>query len=184
VYYKGVEVLIDAMTRLAGTLVLIGEGPLERELRRRVSDRGIEDRVLFPGRVEDDDLPAYYQAADVFVLPSVAKTEAFGVVQIEAMAAGVPVVSTNLPTGVPWVNQDGVTGFVVKPGDADALADAINRLLNDEPLRIRLGRNASSRARDLFSRDRMVQTFRDIVERAVHAPDALGSSDVARAEVS
>jgi rhamnosyl/mannosyltransferase len=120
--------------------------------------------------VSDEDLPAYYQAADVFVLPSVAPTEAFGVVQIEAMAAGIPVVCTNLPTGVPWVNQDGVTGLVVPPEDSVALGRAIAMILGDADLRARLGRQARARADALFSRERMINAFRNVVETAVRAP--------------
>lgn len=183
VYYKGVEVLIDAAAQAGGTLLLVGDGPLEPELRQRAIARGIGNRVLFLGRVSDEDLPAYYQAADVFVLPSVAKTEAFGVVQVEAMAAGLPVVSTNLPTGVPWVNQDGVSGLVVPPSDAGALAGALGRLAADAGLRSRLGHGAAARAADLFSRERMVSTFKDVVERAVHAPEALADSRSVRAEL-
>ena len=170
VYYKGVHVLIDAMKTCAGTLVLVGDGPLEAELRARAAALGMSDRVMFAGRVPDEELPAYFQAADVFALPSIASTEAFGVVQIEAMAAGVPVVSTNLPTGVPWVNQDGVTGIVVPPGDAGALASALGRLLTDRELRSRLGRSAFARADALFARERMIDAFRDVVETAVLAP--------------
>jgi rhamnosyl/mannosyltransferase len=128
-------------------------------------------------------LPAYYQASDVFVLPSIARTETFGVVQVEAMAAGLPVVSTNLPTGVPWVNQHGVSGLVVPPADVDRLADAIGVLLANPDLRGRLGRNAAVRAGDLFSRERMIAAFKDVVERAVLAPGLIGSR-VAHADVS
>jgi glycosyltransferase involved in cell wall biosynthesis len=183
VYYKGVDVLIDAMARVQGTLLLIGDGPLEPELRRRAAAKGIQDRVVFLGHVSEEMLPAYYQAADVFVLPSVAKTEAFGVVQVEAMAAGVPVISTNLPTGVPWVNEDGVSGLVVPPGDAAALADALARLLSDGELRSRLGRGASERAGRLFSRDRMIRSFKDVIEHAIREPQVI-QSRVARARAS
>jgi rhamnosyl/mannosyltransferase len=164
VYYKGVDILVDAMADCPGTLVLIGEGPLEPQLRQQVRDRGLQDRVQFIGRVSDEELPAYYQAADVFVLPSIARTEAFGVVQVESMAAGVPVISTRLPTGVPWVNQDGITGLVVAPGDRRALADAIRRVLTDDALRSTLGANAAVRAETLFGRSRMVDAFRRVVE--------------------
>ena len=173
VYYKGVHVLIDALARSAGTLVIVGEGPLEAELRRRAEALGVAGRVVFTGRVPDADLPAYYQASDFFVLPSIAATEAFGVVQAEAMAAGLPVVSTYLPTGVPWVNQNGVTGIVVPPDDAGALAAAIASLAADGDLRARLGRNASSRATALFGRQRMVDAFRDVVETVVRRPAEL-----------
>jgi glycosyltransferase involved in cell wall biosynthesis len=167
VYYKGIDVLIDAMTRCPGTLLLVGDGPLEGELRTQVATLGLQDRVRFIGRVSDEDLPAYYHASDVFVLPSVAVTEAYGLVQIEAMAAGVPVVSTNLPTGVPWVNQDGVTGLVVPPRDAGALAAALGRLLGDEGLRRSLGAGGRRRAEALFSRDRTIEAFKDLIETTV-----------------
>ena len=173
VYYKGVEVLVDAMAGCEGTLVLVGAGPLEAALRARASALGIADRVRFAGHVSDDDLPAYYRACDLFVLPSVARTEAFGVVQVEAMAAGLPVVSTNLPTGVPWVNQDGVSGLVVEPGDAAALGAAIRRVTGDAALRTRLSDGARRRADGMFTRERMVRSFHDLVEAVVRAPGEL-----------
>jgi rhamnosyl/mannosyltransferase len=173
VYYKGIDVLIDAMTRCPGTLLLVGDGPLEGELRTQVATLGLQDRVRFIGRVSDEDLPAYYHASDVFVLPSVAVTEAYGLVQIEAMAAGIPVVSTNLPTGVPWVNQDGVTGLVVPPRDAGALAAALGRLLGDEGLRRSLGASGRRRAEALFSRDRTIEAFKNLIETTVPASPRL-----------
>ena len=101
----------------------------------------------------DADLPAYYDAADIFALPSIARTETFGVVQLEAMAAGRPVVSTDLPTGVPWVNQDGVSGLVVAPGDAAALAAAIARLGADaEPSRQAWSRRTQPCGVDVLNR--------------------------------
>jgi rhamnosyl/mannosyltransferase len=173
VYYKGVTVLLDAMERCGGSLVIVGEGPLEADLRATVASRRLTDRVRFAGRVGDADLPALYQACDLFVLPSIAKTEAFGVVQIEAMAAGKPVVSTNVPTGVPWVNQDGVSGLVVPPADAASLGEALRRLMEDEGLRSRLGEGARRRAELMFSRERMVATFKRVVETVVDSPAAL-----------
>lgn len=184
VYYKGVDVLVDAVAQSGGSLLLVGDGPLEPELRQRAISRGIADRVHFPGHVSDEDLPAYYHAASVLALPSVAKTEAFGVVQVEAMASGVPVVSTDLPTGVPWVNQDGVSGLVVPPGNPARLAAALARLASDPDLSSRLARGAAARAADVFSLDRMVAAFKDVVEHAVHAPEALIDSRAARAGTS
>jgi rhamnosyl/mannosyltransferase len=173
VYYKGLEVLIDAMARCEGSLVIIGEGPLEGALRALVMEKRLGERVLFAGRVSDAELPAFYQACDVFVLPSIARTEAFGVVQIEAMAAGKPVVSTNLPTGVPWVNQDGTSGLVVTPGDPVELGDALRRLLDDGALRQRLGEGARRRAQAMFSRERMVAAFKSLIDTVVQEPERL-----------
>jgi glycosyltransferase involved in cell wall biosynthesis len=183
VYYKGLDVLIDAMTRCSGTLMLAGDGPLEGELRAQVAALGLQERVRFIGRVSDDDLPAYYHACDVFVLPSVEVTEAYGLVQIEAMASGVPVLSTNLPTGVPWVNQDSVTGLIVPPRDAGALAGALCRLLADPGLRHALGANGRRRAEAMFSRDRTVEAFKNLIETAVHAPERLDRR-IAQAEAT
>ena len=99
------------------------------------------------------------------------------------MAAGIPVVSTNLPTGVPWVNQHGVSGLVVPPGDSQALGRAIGALLADSALRARLGRQASARADQLFSRRGMIDAFRNVVETAVRAPAELDAR-LAGAELS
>jgi rhamnosyl/mannosyltransferase len=173
VYYKGLHVLLDAAREWPGTIVIVGDGPLEGVLRAQASALGVADRVRFVGHVSHDDLPAYYQACDVFVLPSIAKTEAFGVVQVEAMAAGRPVVSTRLPTGVPWVNRDDVSGLVVTPDDAAALGAALRRLGHDHELRRRLGDGAHRRAGALFSRDRMVRVFHDVVEAVVRSPERL-----------
>ena len=95
--------------------------------------------MRFVGAVADDELAALYRACDVFVLPSVTRQEAFGVVQLEAMAAGKPVVSTDLGTGVGWVNRHGETGFVVPPRDPVALREAIGRLLADPELQKSMG---------------------------------------------
>lgn len=173
VYYKGLDVLLDAMGRCGGSLVIVGEGPLDGALRARVTEKRLGDRVLFAGRVSDADLPAFYQACDLFVLPSTARAEAFGVVQIEAMAAGKPVVSTNLPTGVPWVNKDGASGLVVSPGDPTELGDALRRLLDDGAFRQRLGEGARRRAEAMFSRERMVATFKSVIHTVVQEPERL-----------
>ena len=115
------------------------------------------DRIRFQGAVPDDELVALYHACDLFVLPSVTRAEAFGMVQLEAMACGKPVVSTDLPSGVPWVNRHGESGLVVPPGDADALRDAMAALVTDAALRHRLGTGALQRARTEFTAVRMAE---------------------------
>jgi rhamnosyl/mannosyltransferase len=173
VYYKGLDVLLESMQRCPGTLLLVGDGPLENGLRSQAQSLGLASRVRFVGRVSDEELPAYYHASDVFVLPSVAETEAYGVVQVEAMASGIPVVSTSLPTGVPWVNQDGVSGVIVPPRNSAALAAALTRLLEDPRQRRTLGERGRRRAHDLFRTDRMTAAFKELVEATVRAPETL-----------
>jgi glycosyltransferase involved in cell wall biosynthesis len=136
--YKGVDVLLRAMATVNARLVVVGDGPLRGalEAQARATCGG---RVTFAGIVADHELTALYHACDVFVLPSVTRAEAFGMVQIEAMACGKPVVSTSVPSGVPWVNQHQETGLIVPPADPDALAGAVRCLLGDASLRARLG---------------------------------------------
>ena len=120
-------------------------------LEARAVAAGLGDRVEFLGPLSESDLAAYLHACDVFVLPSVSRQETFGVVQLEAMACGKPVVSTDLPTGVPWVNVHERTGLVVPSGDADALATALTRLLADPALRARYGEAGRARVERDFT---------------------------------
>jgi rhamnosyl/mannosyltransferase len=167
VYYKGAEVLVRAMANVDADLVMIGRGPLEGELREIAVANGTAERVSWIAPQNDDELTAYYHAADVFCLPSVANSEAFGLVQIEAHAAGTPAVSTNLPTSVPYANLDGVTGLTVPVGDVAALAAALNRLLGDDELRGRLGAQARERALTQFTIPRMVEQMLAVYSEAI-----------------
>ncbi|MBU6423912.1 MAG: glycosyltransferase, partial [Chloroflexi bacterium] len=146
VYYKGIDVLLDALALAPrARLAVVGDGPLRDVLRDQAARLGVTKRVLWLGELSDDDLRGAYSGADVFVLPSTAPTEAFGVAQVEAMAAGLPVVSTRLGTGVERVNVDGATGRLVPPRDPAALAGAIDEILSDETLRARLAAGALER---------------------------------------
>jgi rhamnosyl/mannosyltransferase len=164
VYYKGLMVLLQAMVGAGASLVIAGDGPLAGPLRARATGLGLADRVVFLSRLSDEAIGQLYRACDVFVLPSTERTEAFGLVQVEAMACGLPVVSTDLPTGVPWVNAHGVTGLVVPPGDAGALGAALRRLLADPALGAELGQAGRRRAVRHFEASRMVERFVEIVE--------------------
>lgn len=155
-YYKGVEYLVRAAAELDDPVVVAGDGERAADLRRLARELGVGDRVHFLGRVSDAELRYCYEHASVFALPSVARSEAFGLVQLEAMAHGTPVVNTDLPTGVPWVSRDGETGLTVPPRDAEALAEALDRLLSDESLRREYADEAVSRVEREFSRERMV----------------------------
>lgn len=142
--YKGFDVLLKAVEGLDAVVVVVGSGPLEPALRQLAGKN-----VVFAGRVGDELLPACYHACDLFCLPSITIAEAFGVVLLEAMASGKPLVTTALPTGVSAVNRNGETGLVVAPGDAAALRDALRTLLSDPARRSAMGR----RAREVFARE-------------------------------
>jgi rhamnosyl/mannosyltransferase len=163
VYYKGAEVLVRAMPDIDADVVLIGEGPLELELRELGRELGVAERLTFLTPMDDFDLAAWY----VFCLPSVARSEAFGLVQIEAHAAGTPVVSTRLTTGVPFANLHGVTGLTVEPEDVGALAAALRRILEDDELRSRLAVQARERARNDFTTERMVADMLEVYREAI-----------------
>ena len=124
--YKGVDVLLRAMARVDATAWVVGDGPLRQALEGEAAGLGLADRVRFLGSLPDAEVVAHLHACDVFVLPSVTHAETFGMVQLEAMTCGKPVVSTNLRSGVPWVNRHEETGLVVEPGDAEGLADALD----------------------------------------------------------
>lgn len=151
VYYKGYEYLIRAMAKARGRLVIVGQGPLQPALERLALECGVRDRVTFLGRLSDDELLQYYYASSMFVLASIARSEAFGIVQLEAMACGRPVINTNLETGVPFVSQDGVSGLTVPPKDPDALSAAINRLIESPSLSDELGEGARRRVKEEFT---------------------------------
>jgi len=169
VYYKGFEYLIRAMTRVQGKLVIVGEGPLREKLGTLASELGVADKVVFLGKIDHDNLLACYHAAQVFVLASVARSEAFGIAQIEAMAAGLPVVNTNLDSGVPFVSLHQQTGLTVRPMDPDALGAAINTLLENPELRASLGRAAHLRAVREFSLESMASLTFSLYERIAAA---------------
>ena len=157
-YYKGLPYLLQALVELPGVhLAVVGSGPLEGAWRAQAGELGLEGRVHFAGEARDCDLPAYYHASDLFVLPACERSEAYGLVQIEAMAAGRPVVCTELGTGTSFVNQHGLTGLVVPPRDPHALADACRSLLADPDRRRRLGAAARERALGEFTLERMVE---------------------------
>jgi len=166
-YYKGVSYLIEAMPHVDARLLIVGQGPQREEWQTTAQRLNLDDQVRFLGRVSDDDLLALYHACDIFVLPSIHRSESWGAVQVEAMACGKPVICTELGTGTSFVNQHEVTGLVVPPKDSAALANAINRLLNDPELRRRLGDTGRARAQQELSAevmvDRLVQMYRAVL---------------------
>ena len=155
--YKGYSYLIAAMKHLPNDchLLLVGEGPLRVELEAQIASEGLQDRITLAGRLSDEDVAACFGACDLFVLSSRLKTEAFGIVQIEAMSCGKPVVATRIPgSGVAWVNADGVSGRNAAPEDAEDLARAIREVLRDKD---RYSEGAKQRYVQCFRREEMIQ---------------------------
>jgi len=179
-YYKGLQYLIRAMSQVPARLLIGGVGPMQHEWEAEVQKLGLGEKIIFLGEVSDAHLPALYHAADLFVLPASHRSEAYGLVQIEAMASGTPVVCTELGTGTSWVNRDGETGLVVPSCDPDALASAIARLLEDEDLRRSMGARAALRAQEEFSAavmiDRVLALYTELLEdvEGARSPDLGG----------
>jgi rhamnosyl/mannosyltransferase len=157
-YYKGVEQLVRAMALAPGRALIIGADATVRraDLERLAQELGVADRVHFLSVEDDAALPDYYHAADLFVLPSVERSEAFGIVQIEAQAAGLPVIATELGTGTSYVTLHGQTGIVVPPADPQALARAIHVITGSKTLARAFGAAGRRRAEAEFSLGRML----------------------------
>lgn len=165
VAYKGFTHLVEAARFLKDDYVVLigGTGALEQALSQQIKRLGLENKVVLLGRIPDKDLPAYFGACKVFCLPSVQKTEAFGIVQIEAMSCGKPVVATRIPqSGVSWVNKHGVSGLNVMPGNAGELACAIQDIADNESVYDKYSMAAKNRYWDIFTNEHMIDKCKRI----------------------
>jgi glycosyltransferase involved in cell wall biosynthesis len=170
-YYKGLGDLLRALSSLpTAHLLVVGSGPMGETWRAQAAELGVSGQVTFAGEVSDAELPACYRAGRLFVLPANARAEAFGTVILEAMAAGLPVVCTEVGTGTSWVNQDGVTGLVVPPNDPLSLAAAIASLLSDPDRLHVMGQAARRAAEQRFSQAAMIAQVNGIYEEVLAAP--------------
>jgi len=165
---KGIRVLLNAFPRIrrevpSARLVLVGRGPLREMIENEVRNHGWHEAVLLPGFL--DDIAAVMQAIDILLLPSF--WEGFGIVLIEAMAAGKPAISTDI-SSMPEIIVDGQTGFVVPPGDAEALAERTIKLLQDSSLRKRYGQASRQRVVEQFTHDRMIDQLENLFAREVN----------------
>lgn len=160
VEYKGYEYLIEAAKNLGDNYVILigGSGPLKDKLQAQIEAGNLSGKVKLLGRVSDEELPCYYYATDLYCLSSTMKTEAFAIVQIEAMSCGKPVVSTRIPgSGVAWVNADQVSGLTVDICNAQALSNAFKKILEDKTLYDKLSRGARKRFETLFQKETMIE---------------------------
>ncbi|RYZ40640.1 MAG: glycosyltransferase [Myxococcaceae bacterium] len=168
VYYKGLFTALDALAHAPGRLVVVGEGPLAAEGRERARALGIEERVTWAGYLSPEALAGAFRAATALWFPSNARSEAYGLSQVEALASGLPVINTAIPdSGVAWVSVHERTGLTVPVGDARALAAAARRLVDEPGLRERLARGARERARAEFAHDVMASRSLELYAEAL-----------------
>lgn len=168
VEYKGYEYLIRSAEFLSEEYVIVigGKGPLKASLEALIDELGVRDKVFLVDFISDEDLPNYFGACAIFCLSSIMKTEAFAIVQIEAMSLGKPIVSTHIPgSGVSWVNKEGVSGTVVDKEDGKALAEGITRLLEDAALYEARAEGAKRRYQTEFTRTSMIEKCFDLYRK-------------------
>ena len=169
-YYKGLDTLLRALVQLPDAeLTIVGDGPMRAPWETLARSLRLDHKVHFVGDVPDAELPEWYRQADVFVLPANARAEAFGTVLLEAMASGLPCVTTELGTGTSWIVQHGVTGLVVPSNDVAALSAALAQL-RDRTLRDAMGRAGRARVEQNFTLTRMIQgvdaVYQDVLREA------------------
>lgn len=162
VYYKGFEYAIEAMKSIDAHLLIIGTGPDEEKLKNLIKEFNLEDKIniLPPQPI----LAPYFLACDLFLFPSVEPSEAFGLVQLEAMAAGKPVINTYLHTGVEEVSLNGETGVTIAPRNYAALSEAINLLLNNPELKKNYGDQALKRYQQQYTLETFNQRLINILK--------------------
>lgn len=176
-YYKGFDYLIQAAKYVPqADFVIVGDGPLRPKFIQMIRRLKLDNRVSLPGSLPDPDLHALMAACDIFCLPSIERTEAFGIVLLEAMSFSKPLVTTNIQgSAVNWVNLDGETGLVARPADVQDLATAISMLQRDPVAQARMGANARSRLEQHFK----IQKVSDEIEM-LYSTLAFGSRPSSR----
>lgn len=161
VYYKGYQYTIKSLKNIDARLLIIGQGPEAKKLEALITKTAQTNKIfIIPPQAR---LEPYLLACDIFLFPSAARSEAFGLVQLEALAAGKPIINTRLNTAVEEVSLDGVSGLTVETKNAEALAAAINKLLNDGALRQQYGENARQRYQDLFRMELFLKKISQII---------------------
>lgn len=166
VKYKGFIYALEAMKNIDNAVYLLGgSGPLTKTFKQYIEENNLQDKVILLGRIADEDMDLYYEACDIYLFPSVGRTENFGIVQIEAMRHSKPVINTWLNNGVNYVSLDKETGLTVEPENVEQLTNAINELLNNDELRLQYGRNASERVEDMFEIKHVQQKYQKVYRK-------------------
>ncbi len=160
-YFKGIPTLLDAMTFLPEySLVMVGDGKKRPEIEEQIDRLGLRDRVILAGMQTGEFYRAFFHVADIFAFPST-WPESFGIVGIEALAAGLPIVTTEIWAGSSYYNEDGKTGIIVPPQDPHALAEAIRTILSNPEMHKTMSENARIRA-DKFAIERMPERYEEV----------------------
>jgi len=173
-YFKGVDNLLTAFSLLSDKypqtkLMIVGQGDLEEHYHETARDLKINDRVIFKHNVDNQELVSCYQQADVLVLPSINQSEAFGIVLLEAMACGKPVIASNLP-GVRGVFKNGEQGLLIKPNDIDDLKEKLSRIISNDKLAQRLGQSARELVEKNYTWEKAADKLNIIYYRAKNIP--------------
>ena len=172
IYYKGFEYLIDAARFLPNDIIILiaGIGELKEKLQDQIFNHNLQNKVKLLGKIPFEELGAYYELCDIFSLPSTERSEAFGVVQIEAMAFEKPIISTSIKgSGVDWVNLNNISGIIVPPKDSKKLAEAITELLTNENKYQQLSIGAKKRYEEIFTKEKMVHSFKKLYQEILES---------------
>jgi glycosyltransferase involved in cell wall biosynthesis len=166
--HKGIDYLIDSATLTPEDVryIIVGSGPYLDKLKKRVRLKKVDKKVIFTGKVPFDDIPRYFAACNVFVLPSISRLEAFGLVILEAMASSKPVIVSNIP-GVTEVVAEDVQGLHVEPMNAEDLAEKINILLSDEQMQRRMGDAGRKKVEEEYTWDKVVGQIEEVYSGVV-----------------
>jgi glycosyltransferase involved in cell wall biosynthesis len=162
-YFKGVSVLLKALPPTTYHLIIVGQGELKNKYESQARDLGIADQVHFVGGVESEELPEYYRAADIHVLPATDRSEAFGIVTLEAAASGLPSVVSNL-FGVRSVIEPEKTGLLVRPGSVSSLQRKLKRLIEEKSMRQEMGQAARQRVEEKYDREKIIDQLEKVYE--------------------
>lgn len=164
-YFKGLGVLLKSISLLKDSnysLQVVGDGDLRESYEKMAKELGIENKVEFMRSVDSSSLPEIFRRANLFILPSIAKGEAFGLVLVEAMASGVPVIASNLP-GVRTVFNDGAEGYLSRPGDSDDLAEKIKLILTNDDLAKKMGEAGRKLAEEKYDWEKIGGRLNDLI---------------------
>jgi len=176
VEYKGFSYLIDAARYLSNEYLIIigGDGPLRSVLEEQIRNENLSDKVKLIGYVPEEKLPAYYGACELFCLSSIYRTEAFAIVQVEAMSCGKPVVATTIKgSGVSWVNKNGFSGLNVEPGNSRKLAEAIISICSDSATYNIFCEQARTRFETCFEKSLMIDKCLTLYENIISGKNGI-----------